>query len=84
MHIYYVRIYCFVLSYKEKGGGIVAYTEQQGQYSMEYAKKKLKRIPLDVKKEYYDEVILKAAEENGMSVRAFILSAIEEKINKNS
>lgn len=60
------------------------YNEKQAKYSMEYAKKTLKRIPLDVKREYYDEVIVKAAEENGMSVRAFILSAIEEKIAKNS
>jgi len=40
----------------------MAYTEKQGQYSIEYAKKNLKRIPLDVKREYYDEVIVKAAE----------------------
>ena len=57
----------------------MAYTEKQGQYSIEYAKKNLKRIPLDVKREYYDEVIVK-----GLSVRAFILSAIQEKISKNT
>ena len=43
----------------------MAYTEKQGQYSIEYAKKNLKRIPLDVKREYYDEVIVKAAEKEG-------------------
>ena len=42
----------------------MAYTEKQGQYSIEYAKKNLKRIPLDVKREYYDEVIVKAAEKD--------------------
>ena len=62
----------------------MAYTEKQGQYSIEYAKKNLKRIPLDVKREYYDKVIVKAAEKEGLSVRAFILSAIEEKISKNA
>lgn len=62
----------------------MAYTGKQGQYSVEYAKKNLKRIPLDVKREYYDEVIVKAAEEAGLSVRAFILSAIEEKISKKT
>jgi len=61
----------------------VAYTKEQGKYSVEYAKKKLKRIPLDVQKEYYDEVIVKEAEKRKMSVRAFILSAIEEKIENN-
>ena len=62
----------------------MAYTEKQGQYSIEYAKKNLKRIPLDVKREYYDEVIVKAAEKEGLSVRAFIFSAIEKKISKNT
>lgn len=60
----------------------MAYSEKQGQYSIQYAKKNLKRIPLDVKKEYYEDVIVKSAEKAGMSVRAFILSAIEEKIEK--
>lgn len=54
---------------------------------MKYAKDNLKRIPLDVKKEYYDKVIVVEAEKRGISVRAFILQAIEEKIshdkNKN-
>mgnify|MGYP005821833049 CR=1 FL=1 len=58
------------------------YTEKQGKYSVAYAKKNLKRIPLDVKKEYYEDVIVKAAEKAGMSIRAFIISAIEEKIER--
>lgn len=61
----------------------MAYTKEQGKYSIEYAKRKLKRIPLDVQKEYYDNVIVKEAEKRKMSVRAFILSAIEEKIENN-
>lgn len=61
----------------------MAYTKEQGKYSVEYAKKKLKRIPLDVQKEYYDEVIVKEAEKRKISVRAFILSAIEEKIEND-
>jgi len=62
----------------------VAYSEKQGQYIVKYAKENLKRIPLDVKKEYYDTVIVEEAKKRGMSVRAFILSAIEEKIQKES
>ena len=50
--------------------------------NMRYAKKNLKRVPLDVKKEYYTDVIEKAALDRGMSVRAFILQAIEEKIER--
>ena len=57
------------------------YDEKQKEYSIKYAKENLKRIPLDVKKEYYDKVIVVEAEKRGMSVRAFILQAIEEKIS---
>lgn len=60
------------------------YNEKQKEYSVNYAKKNLKRIPLDVKKEYYDEVIVPAAEKSGVSVRSFILSAIDEKIGKST
>ena len=59
-------------------------TKKQRQYSVEYAKTNLKRIPLDVKKEYYEDVIVKEAQKSGLSVRAFILSAIEEKIARNT
>lgn len=61
---------------------MMAYDEKQKEYSINYAKNNLKRIPLDVKKEYYDNIIVPAAEVRNMSVRAFILSAIEEKIAK--
>lgn len=57
------------------------YDEKQKEYSIKYAKENLKRIPLDVKKEYYDKVIVVEAEKRGISVRAFILQAIEEKIS---
>lgn len=57
------------------------YDEKQKEYSIKYAKENLKRIPLDVKKEYYDKVIVVEAEKRRMSVRAFILQAIEEKIS---
>lgn len=50
--------------------------------NMRYAKNNLKRIPLDVKKEYYTEVIEKEAMKRELSVRAFILKAIEEKIER--
>jgi len=62
----------------------VAYNEKQKEYAMDYAKRTLKRIPLDVKKEYYENVIVPEAEKYGLSVRAFILEAIAEKIERNS
>ena len=57
------------------------YDKKQKEYSIKYAMENLKRIPLDVKKEYYDKVIVVEAEKRGISVRAFILQAIEEKIS---
>ena len=60
------------------------YDEKQKKYSIKYARENLKRIPLDVKKEYYDKVIVVEAEKRGMSVRAFILQAIEEKISNDA
>lgn len=59
----------------------MAISESQSKASIKYAKEKLKRIPLDVKKEEY-EVIKNNAESNGMSVRGFIIEAIEEKIER--
>lgn len=61
----------------------MSYDEKQKEYSIKYAREKLKRIPLDVKKEYYDKVIVVEAEKRGISVRAFILQAIEEKISRD-
>lgn len=55
-------------------------TEAQKRAVIKYAKENLKRIPLDVKKDYYDSVIVPAAAAAGLSVRAFILQAIEDKI----
>lgn len=62
----------------------MAYNEKQKEYVIDYAKRTLKRIPLDVKKEYYENVIVPAAEKYGLSVRAFILEAIAEKIEKSN
>ena len=50
--------------------------------NMRYMKNNLKRIPLDVKKEYYSDVIEPESTKRNMSVRSFILKAIEEKIER--
>ena len=54
------------------------------QCNMRYAKNNLKRIPLDVKKDYYTDVIEKEAYKRNLSVRvrAFILEALQEKIER--
>lgn len=48
-----------------------------------YAKAKLKRIPLDVQKEKYEQ-IKAAAVRSGESVNGYIKKAIDERIERNS
>lgn len=52
------------------------------KYNMEYAKTKLKRIPLDVQKEKYEE-IKAAADEAGESVNGYIKVAIDQRIERD-
>lgn len=52
-------------------------------YRYKYEKEKLKRIPLDVPKEKYDEI--KAhSEKKGETVNGFIKRAIDEKISRET
>lgn len=63
-----------------KAGESVTTSEAQKRASMKYAKEKLKRIPLSVSKEKYEE-IKQAADEAGESVNGFIKNAIESRMN---
>lgn len=56
-------------------------TENQKQSRYKYAKKALKRIPLDVQKEKYDQ-IKAAADRAGETVNGYIKKAIEERLQK--
>lgn len=56
-------------------------SEQRKEYLYEYQKSKLKRIPLDVTREKYDEIAA-TAEHAGKSVNGFIKEAIDEKMHK--
>ena len=53
--------------------------DKKTQYNLEYAKKNLKRIPLDVQKEKYEEISA-AAEKAGVPVNRYIKTAIDEKM----
>jgi len=53
--------------------------EKKKQYSMEYAKKKYKRIPLDVTLDKYEE-IKQASEEAGETVNGYIKAAINTRL----
>lgn len=57
-------------------------TESQKQARYNYAKKSLKRIPLDVQKEKYEE-IKAAAEAVGESINGYIKKAIDERMEKD-
>lgn len=50
------------------------------KYDIEYAKTKLKRIPVDVQKRYYDNVLKPLVSSLGMPMNTFIKEAIAEKL----
>lgn len=56
------------------------YTESQKKASLKYAKEKLKRVPLDLEKEEYEQLLVVARSVN-MSINGFIKAAINEKIS---
>ena len=58
-------------------------TDAQKQARYNYARKNLKRIPLDVQKEKYEQ-IKAAAVRYGESVNGYIKKAIDERIERNS
>ena len=61
----------------------MALTEKQKQQRITYAKENLKRIPLDVQKEKYEEI--KAhAEAREESVNGFIKRAIDETMERDN
>ncbi|MDU7030781.1 hypothetical protein [uncultured Robinsoniella sp.] len=61
----------------------MSYTESQKNASLKYAKEKLKRVPLDMKKEDYEKY--KAyCDQNNISMRSFIISAMEKFMNQNA
>ena len=53
--------------------------ENKAKYDMEYARKNLKRIPLDVQKEKYEEIAAAAAASNE-SVNGYIKRAIDDRL----
>ena len=75
------RYYYVHPHYKKKGGALMPLTENQKQSRYNYAKKALKRIPLDVQKEKYEEI--KAAADNaGEPVNGYIKKAIDERMER--
>ena len=58
----------------------MAKTEAARKAEAKYKEKSIKRVPLDMQKDYYESVLLAAAEKAGMPVNTFIKEAIAEKI----
>ena len=61
----------------------MAYNQNKAEYNIKYAKEKLKRIPLDVQKEKYEQ-IKAAAEAAGEKVNSYIKKAIEEPMERDA
>ena len=55
----------------------------KAKYDIEYAKNKLKRIPLDVQKEKYEE-IKAATTAAGESVNGYIKKAVDERMERDN
>ena len=55
----------------------------KAKYDIEYAKKNLKRIPLDVQKEKYEE-IKAAATAAGESVNGYIKKAVDQRMERDN
>ncbi|MDY4193344.1 hypothetical protein ACTNEF_07305 [Bariatricus sp. HCP28S3_E4] len=58
-------------------------SERKTEYNIKYAKDKLKRIPLDVQKEKYEE-IKTAATAAGKTVNGYIKIAIDERMERDA
>ena len=61
----------------------MTYNPKYNETSYKYKKEKLKRVPLDLTKEKYQEV-KNAADRAGSSVNGYIKTAIDEKIDRDS
>lgn len=55
----------------------------QTQATTKWKAKALKRIPLEVRKEYWESVVSQIPDLTGMSVNGFIKAAIQEKIARD-
>lgn len=61
----------------------MALSEKRKASMYKYAKENLKRIPLDVTKEKYNEIKI-ASEKAGESVNGYIKKAIDDRMNNDN
>lgn len=72
-----------ILRTPTKGSEAMSLTEHRKESMYKYAKEKLKRIPLDVQKEKYEE-IKAAADAAGESVNGYIKAAIDQRMERDN
>ena len=53
------------------------------KYNQAYKKENYKRVPLEMPKDYYNDILKPAAVNAGLSVNSFIKLAISEKIERD-
>lgn len=61
----------------------MSYIENKKEYNKNYAKNRLKRIPLDVQKEKYEE-IKNAADDAGETVNGYIKKSIDMRLSSDN
>lgn len=61
----------------------MTYSEKKKEYNIEYAKRAMKRVPLDMKKEEYEK-LQAAAAAAGEPVNTYIKRAIAARMEKES
>lgn len=96
--VLYVYIYCYLcytystvgkvsLYYRPliylKEGVVVPLTESQKKANTKYREKSIKRVPLDVQKEKYEE-IKTAATAAGESVNGYIKKAVDQRMERET
>ena len=81
----YISFYAnWICTYTKTIGVILVPVSEKRKASMyAYAKSKLKRIPLDVQKDYY-EVIKAKADAAGEKVNEYIKNAVAQRIERES
>ena len=61
----------------------MTYNENKKKYDIQYAKEKLKRVPLNLQKEQYER-LKAAADAAGLPVNTYIKKVLEDAMEKDS
>lgn len=80
MYVYIGFPFCYNL--KKCFGDYMPLSESRKKANDSYKKRKVKRIPLDVQKDYFDSVLKPAADAANEPVNTFIKKAIQQRIDR--